>query len=74
MLKLAVSAPDGTLRAPKAKKPKPTPNKANPKKYFTEAGGLYSLSHHFVNNGANTIINNEFNIANQVTGTSVSVD
>tara|TARA_B100000959_G_scaffold10110_1_gene10212 strand:+ start:994 stop:1218 length:225 start_codon:yes stop_codon:yes gene_type:complete len=74
MLKLAVSAPDGTLRAPKAKKPKPTPNKANPKKYFTEAGGLYLLSHHFVNNGANTIINNEFNIANQVTGTSVSVD
>ena len=62
------------MRAPNAKKPNPKPSNANPKKYFTEAGGLYSLSHHLVNNGANIIINNEFKIANHVTGTSVSVD
>ena len=56
----------------KAKKANPNPNKAKPRKYFTEAGGLYLLSHHFVNNGAKIIIYKEFNIANQEAGTSVA--
>ena len=56
------------------KKPKPIPKRANPKKYLTEAGGLYLLSHHFVNKGANIIMYREFKMANHVTGTSVSVD
>ena len=38
------------------------------------AGGLYLLSQSFENNGAKAIINNEFKIPNQVTGTSALVD
>jgi hypothetical protein len=34
--------------------------------------GLYLLSHHLENNGANTIINNEFNTPNHEAGTSVT--
>ena len=73
ILKLALSAPDGTFLAPKAKNPNPIPKSAKPKKYLTDAGGLYLLSHHLANSGANTIINSEFKIANQVIGTSVDV-
>ena len=59
-------------KAPKAKKANPRPSKPSPKAYFTEAGGLYLLSHHLVNKGAKMMMNNEFKMANQVTGTSLS--
>ena len=74
ILNAAVSAPAGTFLAPKAKNAKPIPSKNNPKKYLTDAGGLYLLSHHLVNNGANIMMNREFKIANQVIGTSDSED
>ena len=40
--------------------------------YLCAGFGLYLLSHHFENNGAKAIINNEFKIKNQVAGISIS--
>ena len=43
----------------------PKPSKIIPIPYLTLAIGLYLLSHHFENKGANEIINSEFNVENQ---------
>ena len=73
MLSLAVCAPNGMSFVANAKKPNPIAIIIKPSPYFTDAGGLYLLSHSFVNSGAKMIMNKEFKMANQVIGTSVSV-
>ena len=50
----------------------PRPNNIIPKAYLMLALGLYLLSHHLENKGANIIINKEFNTPNQDAGTSVT--
>ena len=65
-------APGSIPLAPKAIQAIPKASKNIPIPYFIFAEGLYLLSHNFENNGANVIINKEFNVENQVAGNSVN--
>ena len=56
MLTEAVFAPASIPLAPKATQAIPSANKLIPIPYFKFAEGLYLLSHHLENNGANEII------------------
>ncbi len=58
---------------PIANAPKPIPIKLKPIPYFILAPGLYLLLHHFENNGAKIIMNNEFKIPNHEAFTSISL-
>ena len=68
----AVLAPWGIPAAPYAKNAKPIAKKNKPIAYLFAGFGLYLLSHHLENNGANAIINSEFKIKNQVAGIWIS--
>ena len=68
MLTEAVFAPASIPLAPKATQAIPSANKLIPIPYFKFAEGLYLLSNHLENNGANEIINKELKVENHVAG------